>query len=418
MKDEGVMRATVLNSKLNSIITSVENDGVFMDDEISESEVTAAPWGVTRVGAGAPGRTGAGVNIYVLDSGVRVSHQDFGGRAIPTLSAETLPPVECNGDSSCAVDDRGHGSHCAGSAGGTTFGVASSATIRAMDRGSSFADAFGAMDWVAMKAIAPAVLTMSFGSGGQSAGSEEAVDAVVAQGVTVTVAAGNNNGDACDFTFAYVPSAISVGSTTSTDERSSFSNYGPCITIFAPGGSIVSASYTSDTGSRTLSGTSMAAPHVAGGAAVILALEPSLSPAKVKERLLEMAEVNVLTDVNGSPNLLLNVREPYTGPPTPAPPPPGTFEVTAGTGCTTTGNCIQSNNHLSSYGNNEACTISAYDVALTVDAFSTESGYDFLTMGGVAYSGSSGPASGTYSGVISWSSDYSVVNSGWKLCKA
>merc|ERR1719422_1099777 len=175
------MQAAVQNSKLNGIIESVENDGVFMDDEISESEVTAASWGVERVGAGTPGRTGAGVNIYVLDSGVRVSHQDFGGRAIPTLSAETLPPVECNGDSSCAVDDRGHGSHCAGSAGGTTYGVAPSSTIRAMDRGSSFADAYAAMDWVAMKAIQPAVLTMSFGSGGQSSGSEAAVDAVVEQ---------------------------------------------------------------------------------------------------------------------------------------------------------------------------------------------------------------------------------------------
>merc|ERR1719323_2579280 len=282
----------------------------------------AASWGVERVGAGAPGRKGEGVNIYVLDSGVRVSHQDFGGRAIPTLSAETLPPVECNGDSSCAVDDRGHGSHCAGSAGGTTFGVASSATIRAMDRGSSFADAFASMDWVATNAIFPAVLTMSFGSEGKSAGSEAAVDAVVNQGVTVTVAAGNNNGDACVFTFAYVPSAISVGSSTSTDARSSFSNWGDCITIFAPGSSIVSASHTSNTRSSTKSGTSMAAPHVAGGAAVILALEPSLTPAQVKERLLEMAEANVLTGVKGSPNLLLNVREQHTGPPTPAPPTP------------------------------------------------------------------------------------------------
>merc|ERR1719323_582710 len=282
----------------------------------------AASWGVERVGAGAPGRKGEGVNIYVLDAGVRVSHQDFGGRAIPTLSAETLPPVECNGDPTCAVDDRGHGSHCAGSAGGTTFGVAPSSTIRAMDRGSSFADAFASMDWVALNVIRPAVLTMSFGSGGISAGSEEAVDAVVNQGVTVTVAAGNNNGDACQFTFAYVPSAISVASSTSTDTRSSFSNYGSCITIFAPGSSIVSASHTSNTGSSTKSGTSMAAPHVAGGAAVILASEPSLTPAQVKERLLEMAEVNVLTDVKGSPNLLLNVREQHTGPPTPAPPTP------------------------------------------------------------------------------------------------
>merc|ERR1719323_1561895 len=383
----------------------------------------AASWGVERVGAGAPGRKGEGVNIYVLDAGVRVSHQDFGGRAIPTLSAETLPPVECNGDPTCAVDDRGHGSHCAGSAGGSTYGVAPSATIMAMDRGSSFADAFASMDWVALNVIRPAVLTMSFGSGGQSAGSEEAVDAVVNQGVTVTVAAGNNNGDACQFTFAYVPSAISVASSTSTDARSSFSNYGSCITIFAPGSSIVSASHTSDTGGSTKSGTSMAAPHVAGGAAVLLALEPSLSPAKVKERLVEMAEVDALTGVNGSPNLLLNVREPYTGPPTPppptpAPPPPGTFEVTAGTGCETVGNCIQSNNHPSNYGNNEGCTISAWDVALTVDAFNTERRYDFLNVVGVDYSGTSGPSSGTYSGVISWSTDSSVTKSGWKLCKA
>merc|ERR1719414_809713 len=184
------MRATVahtVETGVSSLVEAVEKDGVFMDDDISESDQSAGSWGVTRVGAGAGGRTGAGVNIYVLDSGVRVSHQDFGGRAIPTLSAETLPPVECNGDSSCAVDDRGHGSHCAGSAGGSTFGVASSATIRAMDRGSSFADAYASMDWVATKAILPAVLTMSFGSEGKSAGSEAAVDAVVNQGVTVTV---------------------------------------------------------------------------------------------------------------------------------------------------------------------------------------------------------------------------------------
>ena len=124
----------------------------------------------------------------------------------------------------------------------------------------------------------------------------------------MTVAAGSNKGDACAFTFAYIPSAITVGSSTSTDARSSFSNYGNCITIFAPGSSITSAHYTSDTGSRTISGTSMAAPHVADGAALILADEPSLLPAKVKERLVQTAEANALTDVKGSPNLLMNVR--------------------------------------------------------------------------------------------------------------
>merc|ERR1712151_521650 len=105
-------------------------------------------------------------------------------------------------------------------------------------------------------------------------------------------------------------------------------------------------------------------------------------------------------------------------PPAPTPaPPPGSWTVT-GSGCTQVGNCIQSNNHPGSYGNNEECTIDANNVAFTVDAFSTESGYDFLTVGGSQYSGSSGPASGSYSGAISWSSDYSVTNSGWKLCRA
>merc|ERR1719213_317092 len=140
-----------------------------------------------------------------------------------------------------------------------------------------------------------------------------------------------------------------------------------------------------------------------------MGLNPSLNAAGVLQELTANSEKNALTGLFPSDvNHLLNVREAYTGPPTPppptpAPPPPGTFEVSSGTGCTKIGNCIQSNNHPSNYGNNEECTITAYDVALTVEAFSTESRYDFLTMGGVQYSGSSGPASGTYSGVISWS---------------
>lgn len=307
MNTEGAMRKTV--HAYQSIVQAAENDGQMVDDEISESGVAATPWGLTRVGAGSPGRTGAGVNIYVMDSGVRVTHQDFGGRAIPTLNALSLPPTECAAsDAECVSDNRGHGSHVAGSAAGTTFGVAPAATIRAMNRGGSYADAFASMDWVALNAIKPAVLTMSFGSGGQAAGSEIAVDAVVNQGVTVTVSAGNNKYDACQKTFAFIPSAIVVGASTSADWRSSFSNFGACVTIFAPGSRITSAHYTSDTGSRTISGTSMATPYVAGGVAVILSQEPSLSPDKVKQRLIDTAEEDVLSGVNGSPNLLLNVR--------------------------------------------------------------------------------------------------------------
>jgi len=422
MKSDGVMRQQV--SAFQSAVTAVEKDGEMLDDEAYESKVTAASWGVERVGANTPNRNGgAGVNIYVLDSGVRVTHQDFGGRAIPTLDVVGLPPTVCDpNDSSCAADGRGHGSHVAGSAGGATFGVAPGATIRACQRGGGFSDAFAAMDWIALNHIKPAVLTMSFGTNSLIEGGEAAVDAVVNQGVAVTVSAGNSDIDACTKTWSFVPSSIGIGSSTSNDERSSFSNWGDCIAIFAPGSDIVSASYTSDTGSSTKSGTSMAAPHAAGGVALLLEEDPSLLPAKIKERLIERAEIGVLTDPKGSPNRLLNVREPYTGPPTPAPPtpappPPGTWELT-GTGCVMDGNCISSKNHPSAYGNNEECRVELWgDIPIAIEAFSTESGYDYLRMGGSSYSGSSGPPSGSYTGTISWSSDYSVTNSGWRLCR-
>lgn len=392
---------------------------------IPEIEATpeAATWGLNRISADQRFGTGAGATVFVLDTGVRSSHTDFTGRASSGADVTSGSLVECNGALNCAADNQGHGTHCAGTAGGATYGVATEAQIRSVkvlsDSGSgSWSWSYAALDWLATSSVRPAIASMSLGGGGVVSGMGDAVNAAVGAGVTVVVAAGNSNSDACGFSPAYVPSAVTVGSTTSTDSRSSFSNYGSCVDIWAPGSSVVSASHTSDSGTTSLSGTSMACPHVSGAAALVLGQDPSKSPAQVIQDLLGKAAMGAISDLRtGDTNALLYVGEGSAPTPVPTPaPPPGTWSVT-GTGCTMSGNCISSKNHPGNYGNNEACTIQAQAVPISVVAFSTESRYDFLTMGGVGYSGSSGPPSGTYTGTISWSSDYSVTNSGWKLCK-
>jgi len=156
----------------------------------------------------------------------------------------------------------------------------------------------------------PAVASMSLGGSGTQQAMREAVDSAVSAGVTVVVAGGNDNVDACTFSPAFVPSAITVGSTTSTDTRSSFSNYGRCTNIWAPGSSVVSASHTSDSGSRSLSGTSMACPHVSGGAALILDADPNMAPSKVLEQLLQDSVKGAISDLkSGDTNSLLYVGE-------------------------------------------------------------------------------------------------------------
>merc|ERR1740123_1877640 len=289
------------------------------------SRAGAATWGLNRVGADQRGRSGAKATIFVLDTGVRVTHNDFSGRAAPALDMTIGAPKECGSDLSCAGDRQGHGTHCAGTAAGDTFGVAPGSAVRSVkvlsDQGSgSWSWSYFALDWMAQSSTRPAIASMSLGGQGTQQAMQDAVDAAVNSGVVVVVAGGNSNSDACRFSPAFVPSAITVGSTTSRDRRSSFSNYGSCTDIWAPGSDVVSASHRSDTGSTSLSGTSMACPHVSGGAALVLDANPSFAASKVISNLLSGAVVGAISDLkSGDTNALLYVGE---GGPPPAPPAP------------------------------------------------------------------------------------------------
>jgi subtilisin family serine protease len=242
--------------------------------------------------------TGAGVHIYVMDTGVRTSHQDFGGRAIPTL--DTIvgdgEAVECNGDPTCAGDTDGHGTHCAGTAGGTAYGAAKESIIHAMKVCCGpGTNVLAGMDWVGMMGGRPAIMTMSLGSWGTSESDKVAMDMLVDAGVTVFVSAGNNNDVACLKTFSFIDSAITIGSTTSANERSSFSNFGSCVNLWAPGSRIVSASHLDDVSSTIKSGTSMATPLAAGVGAMLLQEFPSYTPAQLLEVMIQRTQKDVLS---------------------------------------------------------------------------------------------------------------------------
>jgi len=295
----------------------VEPDGMFyLDPEESVEAVTpSGSWGLGRVGVPAGfGSGGSGTHIYVLDTGIRWTHQDFGGRASAAIDATSGQLTVCStGDASCGGDVQGHGTHCAGTAGGSQYGVAPAASLYSgkvlSDRGSgSWGWSYSALDWLAMDAQRPAISSMSLGGSGTQSAMARAVDGAVNAGVTVVVAAGNSNRDACTFSPAFVPSAVTVGSSDSRDRRSSFSNFGSCVEIWAPGSRITSAGVRSDSASATFDGTSMACPHVSGGAALVLNANPSTSPAAVLQELVDRAEKDALSGLrNGDVNVLLNV---------------------------------------------------------------------------------------------------------------
>jgi subtilisin family serine protease len=244
--------------------------------------------------------TGSGVRVYIIDTGIRTSHTQFGGRASDVFDAFGGNGQDCNG----------HGTHVAGTVGGSTYGVAKSSLprgVRVLDcNGSgSTSGVIAGVDWVRQNFIAPAVANMSLG-GGASTALDNAVNALSNAGVAIAVAAGNSNANACNSSPARAANAITTGSTTTTDARSSFSNFGTCVDLFAPGSGILSAWFTSNTATATLSGTSMASPHVAGVAALYKQANPSASATTVRNAIVNNATTNVITNAGtGSPNRLL-----------------------------------------------------------------------------------------------------------------
>ncbi|QGV78771.1 S8 family peptidase [Streptomyces ficellus] len=308
-------------------VDSVAQNRVFT---VTGTQPSPPSWGLDRIDQRAlplnqsytyPEPAGEGVTAYVIDTGVRITHSDFGGRASYGFDAID--------NDNTAQDGHGHGTHVAGTVAGSAYGVAKKAKVvgvRVLNNSGSgtTAQVVAGIDWVTRNAVKPAVANMSLG-GGVDTTLDTAVRNSIASGITYAIAAGNDGRDASNSSPARVTEAITVGSTTNTDARSSFSNYGSLVDIFAPGSSITSAWNNSDTATSTISGTSMATPHVAGAAALWLAGNPSATPAQVATALTSAATTGVVGNPgSGSPNRLLYVGDGGT-----TPPPGKRFENTA-----------------------------------------------------------------------------------------
>jgi subtilisin family serine protease len=268
---------------------------------------TGATWGLDRIDQRALPlsttytytATGAGVNAYIIDTGIRKTHSQFGGRAVH--GTDTTTPIGVTSD-----DCHGHGTHVAGTVGGSVHGVAKSVRLIAVRvltcAGTGLnSGVIAGVDWVTgnHQAGQPAVANMSLG-GGASPALDTAVGNSIADGITYALAAGNETEDACTGSPSRVAAGITVGATTSTDARAEYSDFGPCVDFFAPGSNITSASYLTDTGTATMSGTSMAAPHVAGAAALFLQGSPGASPQAVRDGLYSLTTKNVVTDARSA----------------------------------------------------------------------------------------------------------------------
>jgi subtilisin family serine protease len=308
-------------------VAYVQRNGVYH----ATATQSPATWGIDRIDQRALplsnsytyATTASNVTAYIIDTGIRITHSEFGGRASSGYTAIS----DGNGTNDC----NGHGTHVSGTVGGNTYGVAKAVKLKAVrvldcSGSGTTAGVAAGIDWVTANAVKPAVANMSLG-GGADATLDAAVTRSISSGVTYGIAAGNDGADACNYSPARVPTAITVGATTSTDARASYSNYGSCVDIFAPGSNITSSWNTNDTATNTISGTSMATPHVVGAAALVLAANPAYTPQQVRDTLVANATTGVVgSPGSGSPNLLL-----YTGAGGTPPPPPAGCSATNGT---------------------------------------------------------------------------------------
>ncbi|TQV89733.1 S8 family peptidase [Aliikangiella coralliicola] len=308
--------ATAKKMAENPLVDFIEPDEIVSINDTQHNPT----WGLDRVDQRSSSldskyvydTSASNVNVYVIDTGVN-NHSDFGGRVYNGYDF-----IDNDSNSS---DCQGHGTHVAGTVASATWGVAKGAKVygvRVLDcQGSgSYSAIISGIEWVANNHSKPAVANMSLG-GSASSSVDNATSSLVDAGVVTVVAAGNDNRSACNYSPARAPKAITVASTANGDSRSSFSNYGNCVDIFAPGSNITSTSQSG--GSTTMSGTSMASPHVAGIAALYLAGSPNASPSQVEQAIKDAATTNAVSNPQGSPNLLAYSRFGDT----PPPPPPG-----------------------------------------------------------------------------------------------
>ncbi|HEV2148255.1 MAG TPA: S8 family peptidase, partial [Longimicrobiaceae bacterium] len=308
----GRLNAGQLNAlQRNPNVAYIEQDQVMKAVATTQ---TGATWGLDRIDQRALplsttysyANTGLGVNAYIVDTGIRLSHSEFVGRVSTGFDA-----VTAGGD---ANDCNGHGTHVAGTVGGTTYGVAKAVNlfaVRVLDCGGSgtTAGVIAGVDWVTANHVKPAIANMSLG-GGASSSLDAAVQSSINAGVQYSIAAGNGNlvgiaQDACKSSPSRVADAITIGATTQSDAKTSWSNYGNCVDFFAPGSGITAAWHTSDVATNTISGTSMAAPHVAGVGALYLQSNPAATPLQVRDALYDATTKGIVTSSKTANNHLL-----------------------------------------------------------------------------------------------------------------